>query len=843
MKVVLSWLKDYVDIDLSLVELARLLTRIGLEVEEINSIGMPFPENSNVGGGHREFKINGLAWDPGKIVVAQIDEVMPHPNADRLVLCRLNDGMQELIVLTGAPNLFEYKGAGTLPKPLKVAYAREGAQIYDGHAEGLVLTTLKRAKIRGIESFSMVCSEKELGISEEHEGIMLLPGDAPTGMPLVDYMGDAVFEINILPNMIRNACMLGVAREVAAALGRPLKKPQAVLPRLGDPIQGQVSIQITDSNLNPRFVLGLVRDVTPQPSPEKIQRRLKLAGMRPINSIVDATNYVMLEIGQPLHAFDYDVLVQRAGGRSPVIITRPAAPGETLTTLDDVERKLEPFTIMVTDTAGALSLAGVMGGRESEVTDQTRTVLLEGACWNFINIRRTVSAQRLNSEAAYRFSRGVHPALSELGVELGLDRMAAWSGGAIAAGLVDEYPLPAHDPVVQISGEDIRHLLGIEISLDVAASLLEKLEFTSRLEGDKLVVQTPPHRLDIGNGVTGQADIIEEIARLYGYDNIPATRLSSLLPPQRNNPSLEKEELLRDVLVRLGLQEVVTYRLTAPEREERLAPMSGEYVELQNPIAPDRRVMRRSILASVLEVAERNIRLRERLGLFEIGNIFIPDPDGGLPAEPTWLAIFLAGLRRLPAWNIPSPEPVDFFDLKGLLETMLAELHIDDAIFQPAQDERFHPGKCAAIVVNDIKLGVLGELHPAIQKRWDLGERPVLAAEINMEALLECIPIRRESLPVPAYPAVLEDIALIVDEGIPASRVEELIRQTGGRLVTDVQLFDVFHGDQIGTGKKSLAYSLTYQSMEGTLTDGETAQVRNRIVRRLEQELGARLRG
>ena len=423
----------------------------------------------------RRVKISGLAWDPDKIVVAQIDEVMPHPNADRLVLCRLNDGSGENIVLTGAPNLYPYKGQGPLPKPLKVAYAKEGARIYDGHQPGQVLTTLKRAKIRGIESFSMVCSEKELGISDEHEGVIILDDDAPTGMPLVDYMGDAVFEISIIPNMTRNASMLGVARELSALTGKPLRKPAPRLAADGPSIAGLVSIQITNPELNPRFVLALVRNVTPQPSPYLVQRRLRLAGMRPINNIVDATNYVMLEIGEPLHAFDYDVLVARAGGKAPTIITRQAQPGERLTTLDGVERPLDSFTELVTDTAGALSIAGVMGGAESEVTANTRNVLLEGAAWNFINIRRTVAAQKLQSEAAYRFSRGVHPALAQYGVQICIDRMAGWSGGQVAAGLVDEYPLVQVDPQVDVTPDDVRRLLDIHLTPQEIAGMLDPL--------------------------------------------------------------------------------------------------------------------------------------------------------------------------------------------------------------------------------------------------------------------------------------------------------------------------------------------------------------------------------
>lgn len=404
MKLPVSWIKEYVDIDLSINQLAHLLTMLGLEVEEVKIIGLPMPQ-----GERPATRYHGISWDPQRIIVGRIDEVMPHPNADRLVLCRLFDGKEEQIVLTGAPNLYEYKGIGPLAKPLKVAYAMEGSQLYDGHQPGYHLVTLKRAKIRGVESYSMACSEKELGISDSHEGIILLDDDAVPGTPLVDYMGDAVFEIKINPNMIRNANVLGIAREIAAATGKPLRKPQLSQPVTGPAIAGKATIQISDPELNPRFLLGMISGVEERPSPYKVQLRLTLAGMRPINSVVDATNYVMLELGEPLHAFDYDTLVQRAGGKAPTIITRAAQPGERLTTLDNADRKLDDFTILVTDTAGPLSLAGVMGGLESEVTPQTKNILLEGASWNFINIRKTVKAQKLPSEAAYRFERGIHP--------------------------------------------------------------------------------------------------------------------------------------------------------------------------------------------------------------------------------------------------------------------------------------------------------------------------------------------------------------------------------------------------------------------------------------------------
>ncbi len=851
MKIPLSWLKEYIDIELNLEELARTLTLAGLEVEEIRLAGLPKPAADRY-----MFKYTGLSWDREHFVVAQIDEVMPHPNADRLTLCRLNDGQQELIVLTGAPNLFEYKGAGPLARPLKVAYAREGATLYDGHQPGEVLTTLKRVKIRGVESFSMVCSEKELGISEEHEGIILLDADAPTGMPLVDYLGDAVLVISILPNMIRNASVIGVARELSALTGKPLRQPGAGLleaARLaaltgGEPIDGKAAVQITEAELNPRFVLGLIRGVEPRPSPYRVQHRLRLAGMRPINSIVDATNYVMLETGEPLHAFDYDVLIRRAGGKPPTIITRRAQKGEKLTTLDGVERTLDDFTILVTDTAGPLSLAGVMGGMESEVTENTRNVLLEGASWNFVNIRRTAFSQRLSSEAGYRFSRGVHPALAEIGVMLGLARMAAWSGGQIAPGLVDAYPLPPVDPIISLSPADVRRILGINLSPEEIAALLERLGFTCRTTENAVLVQTPPHRLDISEGSMGKADLLEEIARIYGYERIPAARLAEPLPPPRPTPDLQLEARVREGLARLGLQEIVSYRMTTPEREARLAAPDAPaepqaYIRLLNPITPERSVMRRSLLSSVLDAAERNLRVRDPLMLFEIGPVFLPTGEGQLPEEPQRLAILFSGSAGLPAWDQPAPRKLDFYDLKGALESLLERLHIPALAFEPAAEGPYHPGKCALITSGGQRLGIFGELHPLVKERFDLGPAPVVCAELELSALLAAAPARFETASVSSYPPVLEDIAVVVDESLPAEQVAALIRQTGGRLLVGLRLFDVFRGEQIGAGKKSLAYALTYQAPDHTLNEKEAAQIRQRIIRRLEQELGAKLRG
>lgn len=845
MRAPLSWIKEFVEPGLSIAGIAHLLTMAGMEVEEIRIIGLPMPEPGTV-----DTKVVGLSWDPEKIVVGSISEVMPHPNADRLTLCKLFDGREEHIVLTGAPNLFEFKGIGPLAKPLKVAYAKEGSVIYDGHQPGLVLSTLKKTKIRGIDSDSMVCSEKELGLSEEHEGILFLDDDAVPGMPLADLLGDAVFDIKLLPSYARCASMLGLAREIAAMTGKHLKQPaQPGVPTAGT--ADFASITIEDPELNPRFLLGLIRNIEIKPSPSLIRRRLMMAGMRPINNIVDATNYTMLEIGQPLHAFDYDKLLARAKGKPVQIITRKAYPGETLTTLDGVERKLDPSTVLVCDTAGALSIAGVMGGGETEVTSETKAVLLEGAAWNMINIRKTARAQNLPSEASYRYSRGVHPAMAERGVRRCLELMADWSGGAVAPGLVDNYPLPPRTARVEISTQDVKRWLGIEIPAAEMETLLKRLEFTVEREGDVIRATAPDHRLDIGEGVAGKADLIEEVARVYGYDNIPLERMADVLPPQRSNPRLEKDERVRDLLVAAGLQEVVNYRWTTPEREARLSPQGTQaddrpYVRIANPLAYEKTFLRHSVMASVIDVAERNSRTRGRLALFEIGPIFIQGEEPGLPDELQRLGIVLAGQRELSGWQPADTAAMDFFDLKGIMEELLTGLRLPEVQFEAYSHPAFHPGKCARIVSGEQQIGFFGELHPQVRSRYDWPatfKAAVLAAELNLDALYALIPPLYQTADLPTFPPVLEDLALVVDETVPAVEIEKLIRQTGGKLLTDVRLFDLFRSEQIGTGKKSLAYSLTYQAPDRTLKDDEVKQLRGRIIRRLEHELGAKLRG
>ncbi len=845
MRVPLRWLEDYVDIGLPPHELARALTFAGLEVEALHFIGPPTPgERSDI-----EAKVDGLAWDPELVVVASLLEVTEHPDADRLVIAHVFDGREKLAVVTGAPNLFAFAGRGPLDPSPKVAFARTGARLYDGHKPDRTVIKVKPAKIRGVESVAMICSEKELGISDAHEGVILLDDDAPdAGTPLVDYMGDVVLDISLTPNLARDACMLGVAREVSALTGAALREPDLDVRMEGEPVEEAVRIEIREPELNPRFSLALIEAVEVGPSPYWLQLRLRLAGVRPISNVVDITNYVMLEIGQPLHAFDYDVLRERAkmaGSAVPTIITRLPDPGERLTTLDDVDRALDDFTILVADEAGPLSLGGVMGGLDSGVSERTTRVLLEAAAWMPTNIRRTVKEQKLeSSEAGYRFSRGVHPAQAIRGNRRAAELLRRLAGGRVREGILDDYPAPPDPVVVDLPLSEIVRLLGMEIPKDDVLRILRDLDFDVDDRGEIVRTTAPDTRLDIESGV---ADLVEEIARIFGYERIPETQLDDALPPQRGDPDLEAEERIRNMLVELGLQEVITYRLTSAASEERVwlgpSPVDAGRVVIANPIAEHRDVLRHSVLASVLEVAESNARFRDDMALFEIGQTYLARPDRELPEEPRRLAIVLTGPREPLSWtSADSGAAFDFFDLKGVIEGLLGGIGLDSVTFETATHPTFHPGRAAVLRLEDAELGWMGEVHPVVCGRYDLEAHPVLAADLDAERLIAAARGPSSVAEHSRFPPVVQDIAVVVDHAVPASTVERELRRAGGGELAGVQLFDVYEGPQIPSDKRSLAYRLTYQSPTATLTDEEAGEIRGRIVRRLEKELGATLR-
>ncbi len=842
MLVPVSWLKEYVDITLPVDELAEKLTVAGLEVEDIRYIGIP--------GGNDK---NRLVWDREKLVIGRILKVERHPNADRLVLATVDYGADEHeVVVTGAPNLFPYLEQGDVSHlNLYSPFALEGAELYDGHKEGQVKMRLKGRPLRGIYNRCMLCSEKELGISDEHEGIMLLDGDYIPGTPLQDVLGDAVLDIAIIPNIARCASIIGVAREVAALTGQKVRYPSFDVVQEGPSINGRVVITTDNPELNPRFVAMIIEGITLKPSPEWMQRRLRLAGQRPINVVVDISNYVMLEVGQPNHTFDYDFLRRRAdqynGTNGPIHIhTRLPHEGEILTTLDGVTRQLPPFTILVTDPAGALSLGGIMGGEESEINDQTTNVLLEAAAWNYINIRQSMDALKLHSEAGFRFSRGVHPSQALLGAKRAAELMRQLAGGRVAQGIVDYYPNPPEEKPVVFTAAEVKRIGGIDLSNNEIQHILESLEFDVKEENGRLFVTTPDHRMDI----TGPHDLVEEVCRIYGYDRIPATYMADELPPQRGNRRLTLEERIKDVLVQLGLQEIITYRLTTPEKEARLIPTNSNlppderpYVTLANPITVDRVAMRHSLLASVLEILANNSRFREQIALFEIGQIYLAAEESILPDELGRLAIAITGPRNPEFWQGTDEAIRDFFDLKGIIEEMLNALHVPEYQFEPHQHPTFRPGHTARLTVNGRQLGVLGELHPLVVEKLDIRtEYPILAADLDLDRLISLIPDSYRVEPVSIFPPVHEDLAILVDKQIPAAEVETIIRQSGGTLLKEVTLFDVYEGERIPANKKSLAYHLTYQSPTGTLKDKQVRKIRQRIIYQLTQKLGAKLR-
>ena len=844
MLVPLSWLSDYVEINLPVPEVDRILTNAGLEVKHTTLIGVPGAD---------------LVWDREKIILGHIQRVEQHPEADRLVLASVEFGAsEEKVVVTGAPNLFPYVGKGNISmKNLFSPLALEGATLYDGHKEGRKKSKLKGRALRGIYNDAMLCSEKELGISDEHEGIIIMAKDEwspdyQPGAPLQDVLGDAVLEIDIIPNIARCASIVGVAREYAALTAQTLQNPDYEVVMEGDSLDNRVIISTEEPHLNPRFVALVIEGVEQKPSPYWMQYRLRLAGHRPINVVVDISNYVMLEMGQPNHTFDYDFLRRRADRYDPEgpihINTRLPRPGETLTTLDGIEHQLPEHGILVTDPLGNLSLGGVMGGLDSEIKPETKNVLLEAAAWNFINIRRTATSLGIATDAAFRFSRGVHPSQALLGANRAAELMRRLAGGTVLNGIIDTYAEPPEAVTVELSPDYARQLSGLDLEWDQMAAYLTRLEFKVEPYGDHLLVTVPDHRMDI----EGAHDLVEEICRMVGYDNIPSTIIADALPPQRGNPELEREEHLRDLLVQLGLQEVISYRLTAVEREARLIPRESNvppddrpYVTLTNPITIDRVVMRHSVLSSVLEIVANNSRFLQRIALFEIGHVYLAREDDVLPDELARLSIALTGPRFDDHWReADRAEKMDFFDLKGIVESLFTALHLDVS-YEAGEHPTFRPGRTARLYLGEAQIGIMGELHPLVAANYGARierDQPIMAADLDLEAILSHFDDRYTFESISPYPAVREDLALVMDRHIPAAEVRAALLQAGGFLLKEVDLFDIYEGSQLPPGKKSLAYHLTFQAPNKTLTDKDVLKQRKRILKQLEHRLGAKLR-
>jgi phenylalanyl-tRNA synthetase beta chain len=847
MKIPLSWLNDYVKvIDLPIAALRQKLDLVGLEVGALEVIGYPGAE---------------LPWDPEKVITAEVLRVLPHPNADRLVLAEVNyGGAENEIVVTGAPSLYARREEEGLH--LKVAFAWEGAELYDGHAEGWVKSRLKKSQIRGVPSRAMVCSEKELGLSEAAADIIYLPDETPVGVPLVEILGDYVLDFDIKGPFGHLQSVYGIAREIGALYDRPLRHdPLGAAERLGLTASSEadfVDLEIADPDLCPRYTATMLRDVEIRPSPLWMKLRLQRAGMRPISNVVDITNYVMWELGQPLHAFDYGIVSPRPGTSRPAIIVRRAAAGEQMTTLDEEKRTFDNEMLLITDGQGPVGIGGVMGGLDSEVDEETQHVLLEAANFAFLNIRRTSQQLKLHTEASSRFGKRVDPELALPAAARAAELMQELASAKVEPVVVDHYP--GKPPVATITYDPALadRILGIEIPHTEQARILRALEFGVETEGREWYITVPSYRLDARLPI----DLVEEVARMYGYERFPGTVIDEELPPLRRNYPLEDEERMRDILVALGLDEVISYSLISPEDEARLSPdpgqalaWPGEPIELRNPLSPERARMRRTLMPGALRTAWSNLRYLDRVAIFEIGRIHFasgePDVERAETgvAEPRHLSILVTGMRR-PLWwekGEAGLEETDYLDLKGIVDALLESLHLEDRVsWERGQHPSFHPGRCAVVMYDDREVGLLGEVHPLVREAFDLPDRPVLLLEWDLELLLEAAAAAASSKYIgtlSTYAPVYEDLALVVDEEMPAVKVRRALLQAGHPLVRSATLFDVYRGEQVGAGKKSLAFALSYQAPNRSLSEHDVTKLRQRLIKAVERELGAKLRG
>jgi len=801
MKVPLKWLKDYVNISLPLPELAQGLTMAGIEV--------------------KGWQVIGGDWE--NIVVGQIADINPHPNADRLTLPTIDLGTEKQTVVCGAPNL----KVGD-----KVAFASVGAQLIDGHT-GQVFR-LKSAQIRGIASSGMVCSEKELGISDSHEGIMVLPAEAPVGTTLADYMGDVILDLDITPNRPDCLSVIGIAREVAALTAQKVRLPEAKYDETATSIDSQIAVEITAPDLCPRYSASLITGLKTAPSPRWMQQRLLACGMRPISNIVDITNYVMLEYGEPLHAFDYNQV------RGKKIIVRRAEEGEIMVTLDGVKRALSNDMLVIADAERAVAIAGVMGGADSEVTEQTTDVFLEAASFNPASIYHTGNRLGLPSEARMRFERGISPELTISALERATQLLVEFGGGRAAKGFIDAYPGKKKREPILLKVSEVKRLLGVDFSLKQIKGALASLGFDCKAaESASQVWATAPYwRSDIALA----EDLVEEVARIIGYDQIPVTMLSQPLPRQTPSPMLKLKRETRQSLTGGGFQEVITFSLTGLEWLKKLLPQPHPIkpppLRMANPMTADQEYLRPNLRANLLAALEANRRHEEGgIRLFELGRVYHQRPDD-LPHELEIVCGVLAGPRFEQSWR-GGDEPLDFFDAKGVVESLLEHLGVT-ADFEAGSDESLHPAKQAAIAIEGKSLGVIGELHPKVSDAFELSGK-VYLFELDLTALLPFTLGHRLFQPISRFPAIVRDMALVVDSGIAHRQVQEIV--SGFPLVTEVALFDVYSGGKLPAGKKSLAYRVTFQSPSHTLTDEEVNKVQKQILDKLAKQLGATLRG
>lgn len=813
MNVSYRWLSDYIDLGgLTPQELAELMTRGGIEIDSVPS------RNAGISG----------------VVVGYVKSREKHPDADKLSVCVIDAGTgEDLQIVCGAANI----GAD-----MKVPVAMIGAKL-----PGL---DIKRAKLRGVESQGMICSARELGINdkllpkEQQEGILVLPADTEIGRDILDVLAldDSILELDLTPNRSDCLSMLGVAYEVAALTGYPLDLPDPSKDLYATPEKTTdlVKVSISNPELCSLYTARYIKGVKIGSSPLWLQNRLIAAGIRPINNIVDITNYVMLEYGQPLHAFD---AVKVSGGRIDV---RLAKAGEVLVTLDDQERKLEPHMLVIADAEKAIALAGVMGGANSEVTADTTDIILESARFDGGSVRRTSRQLGLRSEASVRFEKEVDQARVREALDRAAGLIARYAEGLVTEG-ISELEVSTQEPVtVKLSLNRINGMLGTDLSSLEIKIILSRLQFKSETSSDGVwSVSVPSRRGDI----TRDVDLVEEVARLHGYDEIPTT----LIEGQTTTGSLTKPQAIRreirSILSSAGLQEAVCYSVTSLQRTNLFKELAGDAtpIALAMPMSEERSVLRTTLLPSLLEAAAYNLtRKNNDLALMEIANVYHSDEAvlTRLPQEKPRAAILLSGNRRTSSWN-RTAEAVDFYDTKGILEKLFERLGLNEKVtYVPAQPDGFHPGRTAAIHIDTERgtetLGYVGQLHPELQRDFDLADTYV--AEIELELVYEYADRSIEYRTIPRYPAMERDIAVLVARDVAGSALTEAITSSAGELLESVKVFDVYTGDRIGSDKKSVALALVYRHSERTLTDEEVSEAHARVLAQLEQSFGAELR-
>lgn len=811
MKVPFRWLNEYVDIDITPDAFADRMTMAGLEAEKIERIGD--------------------GWD--KVYVAEVVSVSQHPDADRLVLADVDASEHRLTVVTGAPNIAQGQ---------KVALALVGARLIDAYADELKYKTLKPGKIRGVTSEGMVCSEKELGLSDEHEGILVLDPEAPKGQPLSEWLGDTIIEFEITPNLVHAFSMAGIAREASAVLDTGLRLPEECPLEKSPSSDDLVTIDAPD--LCRRYIGVVIENVTVRPSPEWMSRRLSNAGVRPVNNLVDITNYVLLEMGQPLHAFDFD---QIDTGK---IVVRRGHASEQMETLDHRTRDVDESTLLITDGEKPIAIAGIMGGVDSEVSDATTTILLESAHFDMVNIRHSSRRLKLRTEASTRFERGIDPELALSAAQRAVQLILELCPEARIAAHDDCYPSPVEQRQVSLPFSRIERVLGITIDPDTVLDVLARLDLQPRLDPKSrmLSVTVPTWRSDISI----PEDVIEEVARIVGYTALPATLPTGKLPEVERDPTFLLERFVRRTLAGAGFYEGRSYATLSVEEIEQWSTESSvsltdevptdATVRMLNPVHAERPILRPIVLPSLLPDVAANLKHQTRVKLFEAAHVFAATRSGQLPNEPTHLAFIIAGARHeLDRFTAGASETMDYWDAKGALDLLFTRLGVDPA-YTPFQHPALHPGRAARVHVDDQLIGVIGEVHPTLAASHGIEVR-VAAVEIDLSRVLDALPdLRGIQITADQFLPAEQDFSIVVDEDTPAASVEHALRSGAGALATSVVLFDVYQGDNLEAGKKSLTFRVTFTAPDRALTDKELGKSRTRIERVLKQEIGASLR-